>query len=70
MICLPEIETAELSTFGNFARCHQAHFRVLRVGLGMRLRIIILPMLSSTYLQLYTSNSQLYSSDKNHGTKK
>ena len=37
MICLPEIKTAELSTYGNFAECHQAHFRVSRVGLGTRL---------------------------------
>ena len=32
-----EIKTAELSTYGNFAKCHQAHFRVPHVGLGMRL---------------------------------
>ena len=37
MICLPKIKTAELSTYGNFAKCHQAHFRVSRVGLGTRL---------------------------------
>ena len=37
MIRLPEIKTVELSTYGNFAKCHQAHFRVPRVGLGMRL---------------------------------
>ena len=34
MIRLPEIKTAELSTYRNFAKCHQAHFRVSRVGLG------------------------------------
>ena len=37
MIRLPEIKTAELSTYGNFAKCHQAHFRVSCVGLGTRL---------------------------------
>ena len=37
MIRLPEIKTAELSTYGNFAECPQAHFRVSRVGLGTRL---------------------------------
>ena len=37
MICLPKIKTAELSTYGNFAKCHQAHFCVSRVGLGTRL---------------------------------
>ena len=37
MIRLPEIKTAELSTYGNFAKCHQAHFRVSRVGPGTRL---------------------------------
>ena len=37
MIRLPEIKTAEFSTYGNFAKCHQAHFRVSRVGLGTRL---------------------------------
>ena len=39
MIRLPEIKTAELSTYGNFAKCHQAHFRVSRVGLGTRLKL-------------------------------
>ena len=39
VIRLPEIKTAELSTYGNFAKCHQAHFRVSRVGLGTRLVI-------------------------------
>ena len=33
MINLPEIKTAKLSTYIHFAKCHQAHFRVLRVGL-------------------------------------
>ena len=28
VIRLPEIKTAELSTYGNFAKCHQAHFCV------------------------------------------
>ena len=37
MIRLPEIKTAELSTYGNFATCHQALFRVPREGLGTRL---------------------------------
>ena len=37
MFRLPEIKTAELSTYGNFAKCHQAHFRVSHVGLGTRL---------------------------------
>ena len=37
MILLPEIKTAKLSTYGNFAKCHQVHFCVSRVGLGMRL---------------------------------
>ena len=37
MIRLPEIKTAELSTYGNFAKCHQALFRVPREGLGTRL---------------------------------
>ena len=37
MIRLPEIKTADLSTYGNFAKCHQAHFRVPHVGLGTRL---------------------------------
>ena len=37
MIRLPKIKTAELSTYGNFAKCHQAHFRVLHEGLGTRL---------------------------------
>ena len=37
MIHLPEIKTAELNTYGNFAKCHQVHFRVSRVGLGTRL---------------------------------
>ena len=37
MIRLPEIKTAELSTYGNFAMCHQALFRVPREGLGTRL---------------------------------
>ena len=27
----------KLSAYGNFAKCHQAHFRVTRVGLGTRL---------------------------------
>ena len=40
MIRLPEIKTAELNTCGNFAKCHQAHFRVLRVGLGTRLFLL------------------------------
>ena len=35
MIRLPEIKTAELSTYGNFAMCHL--FRVPREGLGTRL---------------------------------
>ena len=39
MIRLPEIKTAELSTYGNFAMCHQALFRVPREGLGTRLDI-------------------------------
>ena len=39
MIRLPEIKTAELSTYGNFAKCHQALFRVPREGLGTRLDI-------------------------------
>ena len=39
MIRLPEIKTAELSTNGNFAMCHQALFRILREGLGTRLSI-------------------------------
>ena len=38
MIRLPKIKTADLSTYGNFAKCHQA--RVPCVGLGMRLRFI------------------------------
>ena len=42
VIRLPEIKTAELSTYGNLAKCHQAHFRVSRVGLGMRLVILLL----------------------------
>ena len=37
MIRLPKIKTASLSTYGNFAKCHQAHFRVPRVDLGTRL---------------------------------
>ena len=37
MIRLPEIKTAELSTYGNFAKCHQALFCVPREGLGTRL---------------------------------
>ena len=37
MIRLPEIKTAELSTYGNFAKCHRALFRVPREGLGTRL---------------------------------
>ena len=37
MIRLPEIQTADLSTYGNFAKCHQAHFHIPRVGLGTRL---------------------------------
>ena len=37
MIRLPKIKTAELSTYGNFAKCHQALFRVPREGLGTRL---------------------------------
>ena len=37
MIRLPEIKSAELSTYGNFAKCHQALFRVPREGLGTRL---------------------------------
>ena len=37
MIRLPGIKTAELSTHGNFAKCHQALFHVPREGLGMRL---------------------------------
>ena len=37
MISLPEIKTAELSTYRNFAKCHQAHFRISHVGLGTRL---------------------------------
>ena len=40
MIRLPKIKTAELSTYGNFAMCHQAHFRVPRVGLGTRLVLV------------------------------
>ena len=39
MIRLAEIKTVELSTYGNFAMCHQALFRVLRVGLGTRLMV-------------------------------
>ena len=38
VIRLPEIKTAQLSTYGNFAKCRQAHFRVPRVGLGTRLQ--------------------------------
>ena len=41
MIRLPEIKTAELSTYGNFAKCHQALFRVPREGLGTRLVVYI-----------------------------
>ena len=41
MICLPEIKTAELSTYGNFAMCHQAHFSVPHVGLGTRLTAVL-----------------------------
>ena len=37
MIHLPEIKTADLSTYRNFAKCHQALFCVPRVGLGARL---------------------------------
>ena len=40
MIRLPEIKTAELSTYGNFAKCHQAHFCVSRAGLGTRLGLV------------------------------
>ena len=39
MIRLPEIKTAELSTYGNFAMCHQALFRIPREGLGTRLSL-------------------------------
>ena len=39
VIRLPEIKTAELSTYGNFAMCHQALFRVPREGLGTRLAV-------------------------------
>ena len=48
MIRLPEIKTAELSTYGNFAKCHQALFRVPREGLGTRLGIPInvLPLMN------------------------
>ena len=52
MIRLPEIKTAELSTYGNFAKCHQAHFRVSRVGLGTRLTIWQLHTLSYELLVL------------------
>ena len=41
VIRLPEIKTAELSTYGNFTMCHQAHFRVSRVGLGTGLEHIM-----------------------------
>ena len=41
MIRLPEIKTAELSTYGNFAKCHQALFRVPREGLGTRLKLAV-----------------------------
>ena len=34
---LPEIKTVDLSTYGNFAECHQTLFRVLHMGLGTRL---------------------------------
>ena len=34
MIRLPEIKTAELSTYGNFAKCHQAAFRSEGLGGG------------------------------------
>ena len=34
MIRLPEMKTAELSTYGNFAKCHQALFRVPCEGLA------------------------------------
>ena len=40
MIHLPEIKTAELSTYVNFAKCRQTHFRVSRVGLGTRLVLV------------------------------
>ena len=42
-IRLPEIKTAELTTYRNFAKCHQALFRVPCEGLGMRLSLTIHP---------------------------
>ena len=39
MIRLSEIKTADVSTYENIAKCHQAHFCVLRVGLGTRLHM-------------------------------
>ena len=37
MFHLPEIMTADISTYRYFAMYHQAHFCVWRVGLGTRL---------------------------------
>ena len=54
MIRLPEIKTAELSTYGNFAKCHQAHFRVSRVGLGTRLHQLGEAIIISGYSHGYS----------------
>ena len=55
MIRLPEIETADLSTYGNFAKCHQALFRISCVGLVTRLMIAI------------SKQRKLYSQHNSHG---
>ena len=59
MIHLPEIKTAELSTYRNFAKCHQAHFHVSRVGLGTRLLLIELVQACAGTLQTVDSCSGL-----------
>ena len=51
MIRLPEIKTAELSTYGNFAQCHQAHFHISCVGLGTRL-LMNIPKIKTLYSSL------------------
>ena len=65
MIHLPEIKNADLSTYRNFAKCHQAHshFRVPRVGLhgyeanAQRGRVSIFPFLPVySYLVALLSN--------------
>ena len=66
MIRLPEIKTAELSTYRNFAKCHQAHFRVSRVGLGTRLPIELQPVQLQSLAVIVPDHVAHYASSSCH----